>query len=51
MNLQSGAPAIYELPHAAGPRLEQVLKELSVELPPYDWAGRAEGPGAAGRLH
>ena len=24
-----------------GPRLEQVLKELSVELPPYDWvAGR-----------
>jgi hypothetical protein len=33
------------------PRFEAVLQELSVELPPYDWAGRADAPPAAGRLH
>jgi hypothetical protein len=33
------------------PRLEQVLKELSVEFPPYDWAGRAESQTEAGQLH
>lgn len=32
------------------PRLEQVLRELAVELPPYDWAGH--GPAGGGRtLH
>jgi len=34
-----------------GPRLEQVLKELSVELPPYDWAGTLSVPGAGERVH
>ena len=31
------------------PRLEQVLKELSKELPPYDWAEVDRGP--RGRVH
>jgi len=51
---QRRAKARADAPHITcmlfGPRLEQVLKELSVELPPYDWAGRAEVAGA-GRLH
>jgi hypothetical protein len=34
-----------------GPRLEQVLQELSVELPPYDWGGREMGSRPAGRVH
>lgn len=32
-----------------GPRLEQVLPELSKELPPYDWAEVDRGP--RGRVH
>ena len=52
---QRRAKARADAPHITcmlfGPRLEQVLKELSVELPPYDWAGRAEVPGARQRVH
>ena len=49
---QRRAKARAEAPHIGcmlfGPRLEQVLKELAVELPPYDWAGRAEVPASGG---
>ena len=49
------AKARAEAPHIGcmlfGPRLEQVLKELSVELPPYDWGGREMGSRPAGRMH
>jgi hypothetical protein len=34
-----------------GPRLEQVLQELSVVLPPYDWGGREMRSRPAGRMH
>ena len=32
------------------PRLEQVLQELSKELPPYDWAEVDRGPRGSGSL-
>ena len=51
---QRRAKARAEAPDIAcilfGPRLEPVLKELSVELPPYDWAGDGFGAGGSDAL-
>jgi hypothetical protein len=33
------------------PRLEEALKELSSELPPYDWARGTPAPGPGERVH
>ena len=52
---QRRAKARADAPHITcmlfGPRLEQVLKELSVELPPYDWAGDSSAPGPGQSVH